>query len=156
MSEVYRQHDITDAVWGLLCPHLPGRVGQWGGIAQDNRQFLNGVFWILRTGAPWRELPTSYGKWNTVARRFRRWGSQRVWEKLLEVLIDEPGFEWLIVASYSKVPSQALGVRARNQDRGCTKVAGVSKYPWPWMRLVCQSEYLSQQIPQRIALMEKS
>jgi len=48
----HRRHDITDKAWVLLEPHLPGREGNWGGIAQDNRLFINAVFWIMRTGAP--------------------------------------------------------------------------------------------------------
>ena len=52
MSKEQQRHDISDKVWNLLEPHLPGQRGQWGGIAQDNRRFINGVFWILRTGAP--------------------------------------------------------------------------------------------------------
>ena len=66
MKNEQQRHDISDAVWSLLEPHLPGQRGQWGGIAQDNRRFINGVFWILRTGAPWRDLPPFYGKWGTV------------------------------------------------------------------------------------------
>ncbi|SEN96852.1 Putative transposase of IS4/5 family [Nitrosospira multiformis] len=45
----------------LLEPHLPGRKGVWGGIAEDNPRFIGAVFWILRTGAPWRDLPPEYG-----------------------------------------------------------------------------------------------
>ena len=52
MANEQQRHDMSDKVWNLLKPHLPGQRGQWGGIAKDNRQFLNGVFWILRTGAP--------------------------------------------------------------------------------------------------------
>ena len=52
MKNEQQRHDISDAVWSLLEPHLPGQRGQWGGTAQDNRRFINGVFWILRTGAP--------------------------------------------------------------------------------------------------------
>ena len=54
-------HDISDEFWQKLEPLLPGRKGSWGGKAQDNRRFINAVFWILRTGAPWRDLPASYG-----------------------------------------------------------------------------------------------
>lgn len=58
----HRRHDISDTVWPLLKPHLPGREGSWGGQAKDNRQFINAVFWIMRTGgAPWRDLPPDYG-----------------------------------------------------------------------------------------------
>ena len=60
-GKAYRRHDISDRVWELLEPHLPGRKGSWGGVATDNRRFINAVFWILRTGAPWRDLPSEYG-----------------------------------------------------------------------------------------------
>lgn len=60
-----RRHDITDRVWEQLVAHLPGQAGAWGGIAKDNRLFINAVFWILRTGAPWRDLPAEYGDWKT-------------------------------------------------------------------------------------------
>ena len=52
MTDSYHRHDLSDPVWALLEPHLPGRRGCWGGVAHDNRRFLNAVFWILRTGAP--------------------------------------------------------------------------------------------------------
>ena len=51
MEASYHRHDISDKVWSLLEPHLPGQRGQWGGIAQNNRRFINAVFWALRTGA---------------------------------------------------------------------------------------------------------
>ncbi len=56
-----RRHDISDRVWNLLEPHLPGRKGASGRVAEDNRRFINAVFWILRTGAPWRDLHPDYG-----------------------------------------------------------------------------------------------
>ncbi len=60
-SPAYRRHDISERVWKVIEPHLPGQKGMWGGQAKDNRQFINGIFWILRTGAPWRDLPSEYG-----------------------------------------------------------------------------------------------
>ncbi len=97
MEASCHRHDISDNVRTLLEPHLPGRRGQWGGIAQDNRRFINAVFWVLRTGAPWRGLPPDYGKWGSVHQRFIRWRRKGVWEKLLEILIDEPDYEWLVI-----------------------------------------------------------
>ena len=115
--EAYRRHDISDAVWELLSPHLPGQPGQWGRVAYDNRQFLNAVFWIFRTGAPWRDLPPYYSNWNSVAKRFRRWCVKGIWEKLLEILIDEPDFEWLMIdASHCKVHPHATGAVGGKQD----------------------------------------
>ena len=110
MSTAIHRHDMSDEVWALLEPHLPGQRGQWGGIAQDNRRFINAVFWILRTGAPWRDLPTEYGNWNSVAKRFRRWVEQGVWEATLECIIDDPDYEWLMIdASHIKVHPHAAG-----------------------------------------------
>ena len=57
----HRGHDISDRLWNLLSPHLPGSSGSVGRPAEDNRLFINAVFWILRTGAPWRDLPPDLG-----------------------------------------------------------------------------------------------
>ena len=122
MESSYHRHDINDNVWALLKPHLPGQRGQWGGIARDNRRFINAVFWVLRTGAPWRDLPPDYGKWGSVHQRFIRWRRKGVWEKLLEILIDEPDYEWLMIdASHIKVHPHATGAKGGNQDMSKTK-----------------------------------
>ena len=154
MPTATHRHDISDEVWALIAPHLPGQPGQWGGVAEDNRKFINAVFWILRTGAPWRDLPSSYGNWNSVAKRFRRWAKEGVWEKVLETLIDEPDYEWLMIdASHIKVHSHATGAEGGNQDMGLTKGGSTPRYIWPWMRMVCQSERLLQRVPLRIVHM---
>ncbi|MBL8640431.1 MAG: IS5 family transposase, partial [Alphaproteobacteria bacterium] len=117
MELAHRRHDISDRVWALLEPHLPGRKGVWGGVAKDNRQFINAVFWIIRTGAPWRDLPPDYGGWSNTHRRFIRWRDKGIWEKLLDVLIDEPDYEWLMIdASHCKVHPHAAGAKGGNQD----------------------------------------
>ena len=157
MEAAYHRHDVSDEVWALLEPHLPGQAGQWGGVAENNRRFINGVFWILRTGAPWRDLPPDYGKWNSVHQRFRRWRDEGRWEKLLELLVDDPDYEWLMIdASHIKVHQHATGAVGGNQDMGVTKRGSIRRYTWPWMRMVCQSECLSQRVPQRIANLEKN
>jgi transposase len=152
MISAQHRHDLSDKDWILLEPHLPGREGSWGGIAQDNRKFINAVFWILRTGAPWRDLPPEYGGWSNTHRRFIRWRDRGIWEKLLEQLIDVPDFEWLMIdASHVKVHPHAAGARGGNQDMSLTKGGSTPKYIWPWMRMVCQSEFLLRQVPPRIA-----
>ena len=123
-----------------------------GGNARDNRQFINAVFWILRTGAPWRDLPPDLGGWGNTHRRFIRWRDKGIWEKLLEALMEEPDFEWLMIdASHIKVHPQAAGARGGNQDMGRSKGGSTARYTWPWMRLVCRSEFLLQGAPRRIA-----
>ena len=117
MGQEHRRHDISDKVWKLIEPHLLGQAGQWGGIAKDNRTFVNAVFWILRTGAPWRDLPPSYGKWNTAFRRFNRWVKSGYWAKLLEILVVEPDFEWLIIdGTHIKAHPHSAGAKGGNQD----------------------------------------
>ncbi|CDH05484.1 conserved hypothetical protein [Xenorhabdus bovienii str. oregonense] len=151
-TPAHRRHDISDHIWSLLEPHLPGRKGAWGRVAYDNRLFINAVFWILRTGAPWRDLPPDYGDWKNTHRRFCRWRDKGVWEGLLEELLFEPDFEWLMIdASHIKVHPHAAGAAGGNQEMGRTKGGSIQRYIWPWMRRVCRSERLLQAIPQRIA-----
>jgi transposase len=148
----HRRHDIDERTWELLAPHLPGQKGSWGGIAHDNRTFINAVFWILRTGAPWRDLPPDYGDWKNTHRRFCRWRDKGHWESLLEILIDEPDYEWLMIdASHAKVHPHAAGARGGNQAMSRTKGGLTPRYIWPWMRMACRSELLLQKVPVRIA-----
>ena len=149
MTLAHRRHDISDRVWNLLEPHLPGREGVWGGRAIDNRQFINAVFWIIRTGAPWRDLPPDYGDWKNTHRRFCRWRDKGIWESVLEKLSTDKDFEWLMIdASHIKVHPHASGARGGNQDMGRTKGGSTQNYIWPWMRMVCRSESLLRQVPQ--------
>ncbi|WP_424948215.1 IS5 family transposase [Candidatus Spongiihabitans sp.] len=109
-TPAHKRHDINDNTWKLLSPHLTGQKGMHGGIAKDNRLFLNAVFWILRTGAPWRDLPPDYGDWKNTHRRFCRWRDKGIWENLLSQIIDEPDFEWIMIdASHIKVHPHAAG-----------------------------------------------
>ena len=152
MGPAHRRHDIPDELWERLKPHLLGNKGTWGGNARDNRQFINAVFWVFRTGAPWRDLPPDFGGWKNTHRRFCRWRDKSVWGKLLEVLINEPDFEWLMIdASHVRVHQHASGARGGSQGIGRTKGDSTQRYTWPWMRMVCRSEYLLQQVPRRIA-----
>lgn len=151
-NRAHRRHDISERVWKLLEPLLPGRKGCWGGRAKNNRLFINAVFWLLRTGAPWRDLPPEYGDWKNTHRRFCRWRDKGIWESLAEKLINEPDFEWLMIdASYIKAHFHAAGAAGGNQDMDRTKGGSTPRYIWPWMRMVCRSEFLLQQVPQRIA-----
>jgi len=149
---VHRRFDLSDAHWLKLEPLLPGRKGSWGGIAKDNRRFVNAVLWIIRTGAPWRDLPPDFGGWSNTHRRFIRWRDKGVWEKLFELLIDDPDMEWLLVdASHVKVHPHGTGAVGGNQDMGLTKGGSTARYIWPWTRLVFRSERLSLLVPLRIA-----
>src|SRR5246500_2019915 len=53
---------------------------------RDHRRVLDAVFWVMRTGAPWRDLPEEFGNWNSIFRQFRRWADSGVWDVILETL----------------------------------------------------------------------
>lgn len=81
MAGEQRRHDISDNAWEKIRPHTIGERGMRGGNACDTWQFINGVFWILRAGASWRDLPETYGNWKNVHRRFWLWRDKGIWEK---------------------------------------------------------------------------
>ena len=154
MENTLHRHDLSDRVWKRLEPHLPGKRGDWGGIAKDNRKFINAVLWIFRTGAPWRDLPLEYGGWSNTHRRFIRWRDKGIWEHLLAALIDEPDFEWLMIdGSHVKAHFHASGAIGGNEAIGLTKGGATQKYIWPWMPMVCRCESLSLRVPMLIARM---
>ena len=91
-----RRHEISDADWDRIKHLLPGQPGQHGGIAKDNRQFINAVLWIARTGAPWRDLPERLGNWNSRWRRFDRWAKAGRFAAIAQLLRD-PDLDVLIL-----------------------------------------------------------
>jgi transposase len=74
--------DLTNEQWEKLQPFLPAERPHTGRPAQDHRTIVNGILWVLRTGAPWRDMPERYGKWSTIYSRFRRWKQAGIWDKL--------------------------------------------------------------------------
>lgn len=92
------RHAIADADWDRIKDLLPGQPGQHGGVAQDNRLFIDAILYIARTGIPWEDLPARFGKANSVWRRFDRWAKKGIWQRILEILRD-PDLEWLILDS---------------------------------------------------------
>jgi len=92
--------DLTNEQWERLQPFLPPQKPRTGRPALDHRTILNGILWVLRTGAPWRDLPERYGKWTTVYSRFQRWRKAGVWDRILkdvQTLVDQDGnVDWEI------------------------------------------------------------
>jgi transposase len=78
--------DLTNAQWERLQPLLPPQKPKTGRPAVDHRRVLNGMLWVLRTGAPWHDLPERYGPWRTVASRFYRWQRAGVFQQLFDTL----------------------------------------------------------------------
>ncbi len=88
---------LNDAQWERVAPLLPGKAGDPGRSAADNRLFLEAVLWMARVGAPWRDLPKTFGNWNSVFKRFRRWAQKGVFEELLKLLSGDKDFEYAMI-----------------------------------------------------------
>ena len=81
-----KHKELTDTQWERLQPLLPPQKPQTGRPNLDHRRLVNGILWLLRTGAPWRDVPERYGPWRTVASRFYRWRRAGIWQSLFETV----------------------------------------------------------------------
>jgi transposase len=88
---------ITDRQWELIEPHCLGKKTDPGRTGGDPRLFLEAIFWIARTGSPWRDLPAHFGKWNTIFKRFRDWVKHDVFKDIFDALSDDPDMEYAMI-----------------------------------------------------------
>jgi transposase len=113
---------LTDRQWERVRPALPPQKPARGRPALDHRLVLNAILWVLRTGAPWRDLPERYGPWQTAATRFYRWVKAGVWDRILAVfqrLADAEGrLDW----SLHHVDGSSI--RAHQHAAGARRPAG--------------------------------
>jgi transposase len=93
-----KRHELTDEQWALVDPMVPESTAKTGRPPKDRRLMLNGIFWSLNTGAPWRDLPDRFGPWQTVYGHFSKWRREGVFAKVIETLqvkLDERGLiDW--------------------------------------------------------------
>lgn len=94
-----KRYELSDAQWGRIGGLLPGKLSDPGRSAVDNRLFVNGVLWVLRSGARWSDLPERYGKYKTVHKRFTRWARAGVWERIFTVLAKDRDNDYLMIDS---------------------------------------------------------
>ena len=109
---------LTDAQWAKMEPHCRGKKSDPGRSGADNRQFVEAVLWIARTGSPWRDLPAEFGGWNTVFKRFRDWVKGDVFQRLFDAASDEPDMEYAMVdATIVKVHRHGQGAKGGLKTR---------------------------------------
>lgn len=85
--------------WERIKPLLPGKAGDRGVTARDNRLFIDAVLWMLRTGAPWRDLPPEFGNWHSTYMRFARWHKTGVWKRVLAAVSGDADLEEVFLDS---------------------------------------------------------
>ena len=108
---------LSDAAWERMAPLIIGRPDQKGSTGRDNRMFVEGVLWIVRTGSPWRDLPEAFGDWNSVFRRFSRWSLKGVWRRIFAAVSDDPDFEYLIIDStIVRAHQHAAGAKKKGSE----------------------------------------
>jgi transposase len=92
-----KRYELSDAQWDRISDFLPGKPGDPGRTGRDNRRFVNGVLWVLRSGARWQDIPERYGKYKTVHKRFTRWANAGVWDKVFASLTGDPDNQYLML-----------------------------------------------------------
>lgn len=118
------RHELGDEQWALIEDLFPKNGKKAGRPWSEHRRILNGMFWILGTGAPWRDLPKGYGPWQTVHRRFSRYRRDGTFDRILERLqvnLDENGkIDWdlfCIDGSSVRAHRAAAGAKRGGPDR---------------------------------------
>ena len=118
--------DLSDEEWAVISGLL---AKQWRGPKRkDDRQILNGIFYILRTGAPWRDLPERYGPRTTVYNRYIRWGERGIWRGIFEALSQECEDALIFIdASIVKAHRAAAGSKKGNWKKVLVAHAAVAQ-----------------------------
>jgi transposase len=129
-----RRHALTGEQWAQIAPLLPPEVGRVARPAKSNRLMVEGIVWILRTGAPWRDLPKHFGPWKSVYTRFRRWTRQGIWARVLEKLADQQDPEsYLIDATIVRAHQDATGAKKGDpKQSGIREEVPPPRFTWLW------------------------
>lgn len=133
-----RRYELTERQWNRIAPLLSHcRRGHGAGRpATDDRPIVNGILWILHTGAPWRDLPERYGPWPTVFRRFNDWRRDGTWVRIATSLLDElddrGGIDWdlwCVDGTVIRASRAAAGASKSCRGRGAAGRATIGASP---------------------------
>jgi transposase len=111
---------MSDDAWGLFERFILAVRAPNGRKPLNHRLVLDGIFWIARTGSPWRDLPEEFGKWSSVYRQFRRWTLAGLWEQIMEALNESrmvPDALQMIDSTVIRAHHQAAGAKGGLQDK---------------------------------------
>lgn len=118
-----RRFELSDEEWELIVPHIPVATGR-GGRLQDARKVLNGMFWVLRSGTSWRDLPERYGPWQTVYHWFNRWRRDGTLRRMADALAHRLHGDgridrelWLVDSTVVRAHRSAAGARKKRSPR---------------------------------------
>ena len=112
------RHELTEEQWRRIKDLLPAEHGRAGRPPRPNREMVNAVLWVLRSGAPWRDLPDRYPNWKSVHTRFLRWSRRGVWKRVLDALAADFDGEFTIIdASIVRVHQDAAGGKKTGASR---------------------------------------
>lgn len=109
---------LSEEQWARIEGLIAGKPGDRGTTGRDNRMFVEGVLWLARTGAPWRDLPCVFGEWNSVYQRFSRWSKSGVWERVFRAIAEDPDFEYVMIdATIVRAHQHAAGAKKAKTTR---------------------------------------
>jgi transposase len=114
-----KRHEMTDEQWDRIKDMVPPeRSGGKDRPAKDNRMMINAIIWILKTGAPWRDLPERYGSWNSVYSRYSRRTKRGIWGKIFfELSKDQDNEEYMMDGSYVRVHQHGSGGKGGTKNK---------------------------------------
>jgi len=123
-----RRYELSDAEWAMISDLLPEQHSHRQGRSwRDHRAVLNGIFWVLCSGANWRDVPERYGPWSTVYTRFRRWRSDGTFDRILnrlQIELDERGLidyaTWMADSTSVRASKAAAGARKKGTPANLT------------------------------------
>ncbi|MCG8441251.1 MAG: IS5 family transposase, partial [Caulobacterales bacterium] len=114
-----KRYELSPAQWRRIEDLVPGKASDPGRTGVDNLRFVNGVLWVLRSGAHWHDLPERYGKWKSAHKRFTRWAKAGVWEQVFEHLIADPDNDYISLdSSLVRAHQQAATGKGGGQKGG--------------------------------------
>src|SRR6516164_6363320 len=119
------RYAFRDDQWERIKDLLPGKPGDVGVTAHDNRRFVEAVLYRYRTGIPWRDLPERFGDWKNTHRRFSRWAKKGVWQRLFEHLAADADNEYAIIDStIVRAHQHSAGAPKKDDDHAIGRSKG--------------------------------